>query len=112
DPAGFASLEEKPGGISKWAFSTHARQYVDSGLGNLPLSDALAIIATIDRPDVFSSEGRAEFWETLDRLGQEYRSGRQTRLLNETNRFLDNYARHPGLSYSWLLQNLFQLFGF
>ncbi len=67
--------------LGKNAFETHSRIYVDAGLGNLPLSDAIRIAFTVDASDLLSAEGASQVLDTMVRLWKAYPE--QYRLFDE-----------------------------
>jgi hypothetical protein len=68
DPRGFSELERHPPGLRAWAFATHARTYVDAGLGHLGARDALRIACTIDVGDLLTRAGLAQICDAGLRL--------------------------------------------
>jgi RHS repeat-associated protein len=68
DPQGFAALERNPDALRRWAFGTHAKAYVDSGLGTLSFYDAWEIMFCVDRNDLLSGSGLKQVGATIWRL--------------------------------------------
>lgn len=68
DPVGFSELERHAPELRAWAFKTHARTYVDAGLGHLRAADALRILCTLDLGDLFTREGLAQICDAGVRL--------------------------------------------
>ena len=70
DAAEFEQLELDDQSFQKFAFSTHARAYIDGGILTLPAGDLWRILRTPDITDVVSPDGIAEVLELLTNLNR------------------------------------------
>ena len=68
DAAEFEQLELDDQGFQRFAFSTHARAYIEGGFFTLPADDLWRILRTPDITDVVSPDGIAEVLELLTNL--------------------------------------------
>ena len=65
DPAGFAALERDPEKFKQFAYESHPKAYIDSGLFDLSAQDLATIAATPDIKDVLSQDGMKGWWDTM-----------------------------------------------
>ncbi len=70
DPTEFDRLELDDKGFRDFAFSTHARAYVDGGILALPADDLFRILKTPDMTAVVSPDGITEILVMLAKLGR------------------------------------------
>ncbi len=68
DPAAFGALERDDDGFTRFAFSTHARAYLEAGLLRLPVDDLWRIVRTPDLVDLLTRDGVKEIVEVIDEL--------------------------------------------
>jgi len=68
DPQRFADLERNPTEFREFAFASHPKAYVDSGLYHLSAQDLSVIALTPDINDVLSQEGIDQTKITIDLL--------------------------------------------
>lgn len=68
DPAAFGALEQDGDEFTRFAFSTHARAYLDAGLLRLPVDDLWRIVRTPDLVDLLTRDGVKEIAAVLDAM--------------------------------------------
>lgn len=71
DPAAFDALERDDAALSKFAYETHPKAYLDAGLDELPLKDLVQIGLTPDVGDLFSRNGIEQVADTAAALAAE-----------------------------------------
>lgn len=68
DRTKFDDLERDSEAFAKFAYETHAAAYLGAGLHSLPLADLLLIVQTPDAEDIFTKDGLAQIWKTVETL--------------------------------------------
>lgn len=68
DQADFARLERDPDGFKKFAYATHPKAYLDSGLLDLPAQDLITIMTVPELGDLLNAEGLKQVFEVMEKV--------------------------------------------